>query len=78
MTLRNHQRGGVRICRIAEIIIGKAENYKFLLRGNKDKNERSLENTKINYTHMFDDKTEDNTPILKELGSIITQEPTLE
>ena len=27
---------------------------------------------------MFDDKTEDNTPILNELDSIITQEPTLE
>ena len=27
---------------------------------------------------MFDDKTEDNTPILKELVSIITREPTLE
>ena len=27
---------------------------------------------------MFDDMTEDNTPILKELDSTITQEPTLE
>ena len=27
---------------------------------------------------MFDDKTEDNTPVLKELDSTITQEPTLE
>ena len=27
---------------------------------------------------MFDDKTEDNTPILKELDSITTREPTLE
>ena len=27
---------------------------------------------------MFDDRTEDNTPVLKELDSIITQEPTLE
>ena len=27
---------------------------------------------------MLDDKTEDNTPILKELDSTITQEPTLE
>ena len=27
---------------------------------------------------MFDDKTADNTPILKELDSIITQEPTRE
>ena len=27
---------------------------------------------------MFDDKTEDNTPILKELDTIITREPTLE
>ena len=67
LILRNHQRGGVRICRVAEIIIDKAENYKFPLRDHKDKNERSLENAEINYTHMFDDKTEDNTPIVKNL-----------
>ena len=76
--LRHHQRGGVRICRIAEIIIDKAEDYKFPLRESKNKSERSLENTEINYTHMFDCKIEDNTPILKELDSTITQEPTLE
>ena len=29
-----------------------------------------------NYTHMFDNKTEDNTPILKELDSTINKEPT--
>ena len=69
---------GVRICRIAEIIIDKAEDYKSPLRESKDKNERSLENTGMNYTHMFDNKTEDNTPILKELDSTIAQEPTLE
>ena len=78
LTLRNRQRGGVRICRTAEIIIDKAEDYKFPLRDNKDKNERSLENAETNYTHMFDDKTEDNTPIIKELDSTITQEPTFE
>ena len=76
--LRHHQRGGVRICRIAEIIIDKAEDYKFPLRESKNKSERSLENTEINYTHMFDCKIEDNTPILKELDSTITQEPILE
>ena len=27
---------------------------------------------------MFDDKTEDNTPILNELNTVVTQEPTLE
>ena len=27
---------------------------------------------------MFNDKTEDNTPILNELNTIVTQEPTLE
>ena len=37
-----------------------------------------MENTEINYTHMFDDKIEDNTPILNELNTIVTQEPTLE
>ena len=36
-----------------------------------------MENTEINYTHMFDDKIEDNTPILNELNTIVTQEPTL-
>ena len=61
LILRNHQQGGVRICRIAEIIIDKAEDYKFPLRESKDKNERSLENAEINYVHMFDNKTEDNT-----------------
>ena len=70
--------GGFRICRIAEIIIDKAEYYKFPLRESKDKGERSLENIEINYTHMFDNKTEDNTPILKELGPTINKEPTLD
>ena len=65
--LRNRQPGGARICRIAEIIIDKAKDYKFLLRGCKDKSERSLENAEINYTHMFDNKIEDNIPTLKEL-----------
>ena len=64
--------GGVRICRIAAIITDKAEDYKFPLRESKDRSERSLENAEINYTHMFDNKTEDNTPILKELDSTIT------
>ena len=54
------------------------QKYRFPLREYKDKAERSLENTEINYTHMFDDKTEDNTPILKELNTIATQAPTLE
>ena len=43
--------GGVRICRIAELINGiaelingKASEYKFPLRENKDKSERSLGN----------------------------------
>ena len=70
--------GGVRICRIAEIIIDKAEDCKFPLRESKDKSERSLENAEINYTHMFDNKAEDNTPILKELDSSINKEPTLD
>ena len=34
--------------------------------------------TEVNYTHMLDNKIADNTPILKELDSTITQEPTLE
>ena len=72
LILRNHQRGGVRICRIAEIIIDKAEDYKFPLRESKDTSERSLENTEINYAHMFDNKSEDSMPILKELDSTIT------
>ena len=38
----------------------------------------SLENLGINYTHMFDNRTEDNTLILKERDSIINNEPTLE
>ena len=63
--------GGVRICRIAEIITDKAEDYKFPLRESKDRRERSLENAEVNYTHMFDNETEDNTPILKELDSTI-------
>ena len=75
---RNHQGGGVQICRIAEIIIDKAEDYRFPLRESKDKSERPLENTEINYTHMFDNRIEDNTPILKELDSTITKEPALE
>ena len=37
-------------------ITDKAADYKFLLRESKDKNECSLENTEINYTHMFDNK----------------------
>ena len=36
------------------------------------------ENIDTNYTHMFDDKTEDNKPILGELDSTINNEPTLE
>ena len=78
MTSRNHQRGGVRICRIAEIITDRAEHYEFPLRESKNRRERSLENAEINYTHMFDNKTEDNTPILKELDSTINKEPTLD
>ena len=70
--------GGVRICRIAEIIIDKAEDYNFPLRESKDKSERSLENAEINYTHMSDNKIEDNTPILKELDSTMNKEPTLD
>ena len=73
-----HQREGVRICRIAAIIIDKAEDYRFPLRESKDKSERSLENTEIKHTHMFDNKIEDNTPILEELGSTIDKEPTLD
>ena len=77
MTSRIRQRG-VRIYRIAELIDDKAEDYKFPLRGSKDKSGRSLENIDINYTHMFDDKTEDNKPILGELDSTLNSEPALE
>ena len=58
------------MCRIAEIITDKAEDYKFPLRESKDRRECSLENAEINYN------TEDNTPILKELDSTINKEPT--
>ena len=67
--------GGIRI---AELITDKTEDYKFPLRESRDKSERSFENIDINYTHMFDNKTEDNKPALKELGSTINNEPTLE
>ena len=77
MTSRTHQRGGVRIYRIAEIIIDNIEDYKFPFRESKDKSERSLENIGVNYKHMFDNKTEDNTPILEELDSTINNDPTL-
>ena len=56
----------------------QGRKYRFPFREYKDKAERSLENTEMNYTHMFDDKIEDNTPILNELNTIVTQEPTLE
>ena len=48
---RSPPTGGVRVCRVAEIIVDKAEKYRFPLREYKDKAERSLENTEINYTH---------------------------
>ena len=70
--------GGVRICCIAEITTDKAEGYKVPLRESKDRRERSFENAEFNYTHMFDNRTEDNTPILKELDSTINKEPTLD
>ena len=68
---RDPPTGGVRIRRIAEVITDKAEDCKFLLRESKNKSERSLEST-------ADNKTEDNTPILKELDSTINKEFILE
>ena len=40
--------------------------------------ERSFENADNHYTHICDDKTEDNKPILSELDSTLNSEPTLE
>ena len=70
--------GGVRVCRIVELINDKAGDCKFPLRESKDKSERSLENVDINYTHMFNDKTEDNKPVLSEFASTLNSEPTLD
>ena len=69
---------GVRICRIAELTNGKASESKFLLRETKDKSGRSLEHVDINCTHMFNNKDENNNPVLSELGSVLNIEPTLE
>ena len=60
------------------MITDKAGDYKFPLRETKDKSERSLENIGINYIHMFDTKTEDDTLVLNELDSVLVTEPTLE
>ena len=70
-------RGGVRICRNAEFN-DQASGYKTSFLEAKDESERSLENVGINYTHMFDQKDEDNNPVLSEFDSVPNIEPTLE
>ena len=78
--------GGVRVCRISEVIIDKASPFRFPLRESKDRDERSLdviEHADVNYTHMYDNKQGTNTEVdeaqlLEALDATINQDPTLE
>ena len=78
--------GGVRVCRISEVIIDKVSPFRFPLRESKDRDERSLdviESADINYTHMYDNKQGTNNEmdealLLNALDATINQDPTLE
>ena len=78
MTPRIRQRGGIRICRIAELINDKAGKYSFPIREIKNKSGRSLEDVDINYNQRYEDKAEDDKPALSELDSVFNIEPILE
>ena len=53
-------------------------DHEFPLREYKDKHERSLDNSDIDYTHMYENAGESDTTILHELGSVLNVGPTLE
>ena len=66
--------GGVRICRISELIDPKRDSFTFPLRDAKEQQERTITDTELDHTHVY----QLEEVLLADLNSVVIQDPTLD